>query len=44
MRQHRLDGTVVDTFFRTPDNVRAQQPVPAWKEAPPVAPMELPSP
>jgi len=42
MRHHLPDGTVVEAFFRTPDNVRARQPVPAWEEAPPVAPMALP--
>lgn len=42
MRQHLPDGTVVESFFRQPDNVRARQPVPAWEEAPPVAPMALP--
>jgi hypothetical protein len=38
MRIERPDGTVVEAHFRTPDNVRARQPVPAWEEAPPVAP------
>ena len=43
-REYRPDGTVVDTFLRTPDNVRAGQPVPAWEEAPAVAPPVLPPP
>ena len=38
MRIERPDGTVVEAHFRTPDNVRARQPVSAWEEAPPVAP------
>ena len=47
MREHRPDGTVVDTFCREPDKVRARQPVPAWEasdEAPPPLPLAMPPP